>query len=365
MRAAALGFAAAALLALAAAGPANATTWTVSGAGFGHGVGMSAYGALGYAQHSATFTEILHAYYTGVEVGQADTSARVRVLLRSAPGVTAFRLAVTACGRRLDARSTYRARRSGRNVELLTSAGARLANCGRRMVVRGDRISVVGLGRYAGSLALRPARGDGGAVDVINDVAIERYVEAVVAAELFPSWPPAALQAMAVAIRSTGLATHVARDYDVYADTRTQLYRGVGPVTASARAAALATSGAVITYLGQTVQAPYSSSSGGRTASGFLGAPPVPYLRSVDDPYDDLSPMHRWTRRFSAARMSALLAPWVRGSLERIEVLEHDDSPRIVSARIVGSGGARRIGGDALQSALGLPSRWASFTRSG
>ena len=353
----------AATLALFAAAPANATTWTVRGAGFGHGVGMSAYGALGYAQHGAAYDEILRAYYTGVEVGQADPSARVRVLLRSAPGVTAFRSAVLACGRELDPRRTYRARRTGRTVQLLTNAGARMASCGRRMVVRGDRPSVVGLGRYAGSLTVRPARGTG-AVDVINDVAIERYVEAVLAAEVFPSWPPAALQAMAVAIRSTGLATRVARDYDVYADTRTQLYRGVGPVTASARAAALATSGAVITYKGQTVQAPYSSSSGGRTASGFLGAPAVAYLKSVDDPYDELSPMHRWTRRFSAAQMSSLLGSYLRGSLERIEVLERDDSPRIVSARIVGSGGARRIGGDALQSALGLPSRWASFTRS-
>ena len=56
------------LLAPAAAGA--AARHVVRGAGFGHGVGMSQYGAYGYARHGRTYSEILTHYYTGVELGR-------------------------------------------------------------------------------------------------------------------------------------------------------------------------------------------------------------------------------------------------------------------------------------------------------
>src|ERR671926_1769703 len=73
---------AAVLLALAA-GPAEAASrLTVRGAGFGHGVGMSQYGALGFAQHGATYREILAHYYTGTTLAKLDAPSQVRVLLQ-------------------------------------------------------------------------------------------------------------------------------------------------------------------------------------------------------------------------------------------------------------------------------------------
>src|SRR5215210_9522067 len=88
-------------LALAASAPAGgrvaapvepaavtATTFLVSGRGWGHGVGMSQYGALGYANEGATFDEILAHFYPGTELGPAPV-ARVRVLVAEArPSVT-------------------------------------------------------------------------------------------------------------------------------------------------------------------------------------------------------------------------------------------------------------------------------------
>jgi len=59
---------------------ASAKVWVVKGAGFGHGVGMSQYGAYGYAKHGARYDAILAHYYTGTTLG--TTSDRpVRVLL--------------------------------------------------------------------------------------------------------------------------------------------------------------------------------------------------------------------------------------------------------------------------------------------
>src|SRR3954452_3893396 len=51
-----------------------------SGHGWGHGVGMSQYGAYGYAQHGATYEQILAHYYPGTALGPAPVST-IRVLL--------------------------------------------------------------------------------------------------------------------------------------------------------------------------------------------------------------------------------------------------------------------------------------------
>src|SRR3712207_8196416 len=48
---------------------------------FGHGVGMSQYGALGYAQNGWNAAQILRHYYTGTELGTTDPNQRVRVQL--------------------------------------------------------------------------------------------------------------------------------------------------------------------------------------------------------------------------------------------------------------------------------------------
>src|SRR5207245_9105950 len=52
----------------------------VSGHGWGHGLGLSQWGAYGYAKHGWTFEQILAHYYTGTTLGPAPVST-VRVLL--------------------------------------------------------------------------------------------------------------------------------------------------------------------------------------------------------------------------------------------------------------------------------------------
>src|SRR3954447_4035029 len=72
--------AAAAVLSLLVPPADAATRFTIRGAGFGHGVGMSQYGAYGYAQHGATYEQILAHYYPGTALGPAPVST-IRVLL--------------------------------------------------------------------------------------------------------------------------------------------------------------------------------------------------------------------------------------------------------------------------------------------
>src|SRR5438552_19157576 len=73
------------LLGLLATAPsavaAKKATFTIKGAGFGHGVGMSQYGAMGYAEHGASAATILAHYYTGTSLGTTDPGRIVRVQL--------------------------------------------------------------------------------------------------------------------------------------------------------------------------------------------------------------------------------------------------------------------------------------------
>ena len=56
-------------------------TWVVNGHGFGHGVGMSQYGAYGYATHGFGYRAILAHYYTGTTIGTIGGPRVVRVLV--------------------------------------------------------------------------------------------------------------------------------------------------------------------------------------------------------------------------------------------------------------------------------------------
>ena len=65
-----------------------------------------------------------------------------------------------------------------------------------------------------------------------------------------------------------------------------------------------ATAGKVLTWKGRVALTYYSSTSGGRTeavADAFPQVPAVPYLVAVSDPYDGLSPHHRYRLRVRAA----------------------------------------------------------------
>src|SRR3712207_744567 len=122
------------LLALPASAGA-ATRWIVKGAGWGHGIGMSQYGAYGMAQKGSDYREILGHYYTDTTVGRAATQ-RVRVLLQSSERYVRFVGASSANGKRLSRRTTYVARVSGAGVRLRTSKGKRVGTFTSPLVVR-------------------------------------------------------------------------------------------------------------------------------------------------------------------------------------------------------------------------------------
>src|SRR6185437_9773498 len=84
--------------------------------------------------------------------------------------------------------------------------------------------------------------------------------------------------------------------FDVYADGRSQAYLGVSAETVAGRQAVADTAGQVLLYDGDVADTLFSSSTGGWTqsAADAFGSPGRPYLVSVRDPYDSISPYHSW-----------------------------------------------------------------------
>jgi stage II sporulation protein D len=366
MRAAAAG--SAVIVALVLAGPASAaSTLYIQGGGYGHGIGMSQYGAYGYALHGWNYQQILAHYYTGTQIGTTNPNQDVRVLLSSGPA--AFAGATQAGNKKLNPSLTY-------DVAPLANGQLALVNQTTRKQVGkfnspltatgSEPLSVAGLGAYRGSLEFRP-NGSGG-VYIVNVVGLDDYVQGVIGAEMPATWAPQALETQAVAARTYAITTDVSGSFfNLYPDTRSQMYRGVAAETPATDAAVAATSGQIVTYNGSPAVTYFFSSSGGYTENvedAWPGATPDPWLRGVPDPYDGAGgdPYHHWTRQMSLSAAAKDLGRLLKGKLVGIKVTQTGASPRIMQAKVIGTGGSTTVTGSQLEGAFGLLSTWASFT---
>jgi stage II sporulation protein D len=336
----------------------------IRGAGFGHGIGMSQYGAYGYALEGAKFPGILAHYYKGTALSTAP-SRPVRVLLQPVDPYIRVRGATSVGGRALKPGTTYIAKRGAGGIVVTNSRGRRVGSFSSiikfksadPMRLLGPALNFVSDGVYRGSIEVRV---DGGGVTAINELDIDSYVRGVVAGEMPSTWPLEALKVQAVAARTYALATRKTDGaFDQYPDTRSQVYRGVTGESVRSDSAVRDTAGQIVTYSGQPAVTYYFSTSGGHTENvefSFVGSLSKPWLVGVPDPYDSQSPYHRWTVRLSAGALDrALGAP---GAFKRLKVLERGVSPRVVRARVVGTSGSRVVTGPQVRAALNLRDTW-------
>jgi len=340
----------------------------IDGAGDGHGVGMSQVGAEGLAQHGYSYQQILAYYYTGTAIGTLPTAPTVSVLLQGGKRSIAFVAEQDVGAGSVALRGGgYIARPSGaslisiyaqRSHHTLIVGSQVTITSGTPFTLAGKTGGGVADGRFDGSLELvrRGAR-----LDAIDVVGLEDYVAGVVPVESSPSWPAAELEAQAIAARTYAVTTQVNSEFDLYGDTRSQAYGGVGAQTPSTDTAVTATAGLVVTYNGAPVTTYYFASSGGETEdvqNAFAGSVPEPWLVAVSDPYDDsrFGPI-----ALTLAKAQKALGKLLAGTLEGIDVTQRGVSPRIVTAQVIGSGGTTTVTGEQLAAALQLPSTWACF----
>jgi len=360
----------AAALLLVAPATAAAADVVIDGRGWGHGVGLSQYGAYGFALQGRDHQSILAHYYTGSDYGEApNTRMRVRLKRARAPKISGATRA-RAAGRRIRLRQDrgyrFRARGVDRVAVIDTTTGrtrARLrtpvtVSGGASTVLHGGAENFVRGGAYRGRMVLVR---EGAGVLAVNHVALEHYLYGVVPAEMPASWPAEALKAQAVVARSYALTSRASGGvFDVYADVRSQVYRGVVGEVPSTTAAVRATRSRVVTVGGEVAQTFFFSTSGGRTAAneeGFGGSP-LSYLRSVEDPYDDLSPVHTWTARFTRREAQRKLGDLVAGRLQGLEVATRSPSGRAATVLVRGRRGDLTVSAASVRTALGLRSTW-------
>jgi len=205
---------------------------------------------------------------------------------------------------------------------------------------------------YTGSLDVHVKSGKKG-LSIVNRVPIEDYVASVVGAEYGLNDVEGA-KAMAVVARTYAL--HAAeRNSRLLDSERSQVYKGLQKANAAARSAAAATAGQVLTFRGDLIEAVYSSSNGGRTASNasVWGTNVLPYLKSRKDPFDaQKSPHASWTWEMDEGKMKKALSNAFGRSVKEIRVTETARDGRVLSVELKGRDGKREISGSAFRAAL-------------
>jgi stage II sporulation protein D len=334
----------------------------ISGHGYGHGVGMGQWGAQGYAKQGYTYDAILDAYYPGTTLGQTNATS-IRVLLASGKKTLAIssKKPITV--------------EDGDGIDHTLPAGSTTLSPALKLAVDGGSSqaldppltfspasgSMLTLGhRYRGRILVdNPSK----KLRAINVLGLQQYLYGVVPVEMPSTWLPAALQAQAVAARSYALANRkAAAPFDVYADGRSQAYLGVSGETPAGKLAVDETAGEVLLYDGNVADTLFSSSTGGRTqsAADAFGAPGRPYLVSVPDPYDTISPYHDW----GPVPVTGKTLGSAVGAVGRVvdATVKRNSSRRVKTLKVTslsrGSQLTATTGGAAIASALSLRSTW-------
>ena len=346
--------AALALLAPAAA----ARSWTVKGHGFGHGVGLSQYGAYGYAKHGRDYEQIVA---TTTRTPSSGASGSVRVLLGSGQGAVGF----TGAGRGSASGWTRAASTRSRSSPGASSCAARRGGTGRRLRRRGrgrQRVKIAGIGRYRGSIV---ARATGGDMLVINAVGSEGYVEGRGAERGAVLVAAAALGRRRWSPARTASRPSRAGPFDQYEDTRSQVYGGRGSETKATNSAVAATAKRGRHLQGRPgdhllllhLRGP-DRELGVRLLRRQPGALPEvrrrPVRRRLAGPQLDRAPLRR---RDGVEALGAVRGQAASGSTYCRPAARRGSSARGSSA----SRGSSAVTGDTLRARLGLRSTWARF----
>lgn len=371
--------------------PASAQSgaFTFRGRGWGHGAGMSQWGARGLAEKGLSATPILKHYYSKTQVEKKTLPSTIRVgLLQERAeiwieGDGRFDLHDRGGTRRAsgDTGERWRIVPDGTTLEVFGPGDTQPAfRSGVPVTVRWEqhdtllKLPQTGY-RYKNGRIDVDINTSTGKTRAIGIIPFEKYLYGL--GEMPSSWHTEALEAQAIAgrtyalekVQRLGQARRVC-NCAVYATTADQAYVGVQHEVPKWVGAVDKTSGLVVTYKDKPIQAFYSSSSGGFTEhnENVFGGSALPYLRGKCDPGDYFggsNPHNAWTVTMDRAEVSERLrdAGHNVGTVQDIDYLK----PRGISGRVIGvkdadSGGVRvegtlgdaRLSGGTFRSIMGL-----------
>jgi SpoIID/LytB domain protein len=399
---------AATVLAIGPAAPGQAARqFTFYGAGWGHGLGLSQWGAYGLALKGWSHTRILGHFYTGTTVGAAQSSPRTlriglvqaqrTIQVKAVRGPVELRVGnpntgTLVGGEAIAAGETWRIKpHSSGRYRVLNAQGEEVGDCpgcpghlwggvNRHLYARYEPLGSIAYSPQAGhsynrgNIEFNVYKGDGCpssyCVRLVIRLSPQAYLFGL--AEVPNSWPANARKAQAVAARTYAFEK-VARvgqrrarcNCGLYDDTSDQVYAGWdkegsylgGQWVESVRQ----TVGEVALYKGSPIQAYYHSSSGGHTEhnENAWGGQPIPYLRGVCDPgdYAEANPNRVWTAGpLSGFTVTTRLRPYTGdiGNVTGFGGIQRGVSGQIIELRVIGRDGTAGISGTELARALGL-----------
>ncbi|HET8971003.1 MAG TPA: SpoIID/LytB domain-containing protein, partial [Candidatus Nanopelagicales bacterium] len=351
-------------------------SFQVTGAGFGHGWGMSQYGAYGAARQGLSWQQILAFYYPRTVRSKLPSKGTIRVWVtadndsgltfKPASGANIsdgsksyklptgsaydyWRITRSGSGYKLFVKSSggsWKTRSTGLSSGTwkVTSSSGSL-----RLVLPGG--STRG---YRGALSLIK-RGSGGRT--VNTVSTENYVRAVVPSEMPTSWHPDAVRAQAVAARTYGAflrARSASSGYDICDTTSCQVYRGMDNETANGDAAVRATAHVIMAFGGRPAYTQFTSSNGGQITTGDYS-----YQIAQKDPYDGLIKSQTWSKTISASRLGSAFGV---GRAKRVQITKRDGygkwGGRVRSIKITGAKRSVTVSGGRFKGRLGLRSEY-------
>ena len=327
--------------------------FTLDGHGWGHGHGLSQFGAQGAAKLGVSAETIVSTYYPGTARGVlADAPIRVQLdadesrdtVVLAGAGLTATDVATGATAVLPTGPDAWRVTVDAQGMQLSSRTG------GAWSPFALTATPMVGPVRFSGLTFHRVLFPDGSARDYrgavqavrtgatslesVAEMGLEDYLLGVVPRESPSTWEPAALQAQSIAARSYSAwkrarSGGAAAKWDICDTTQCQVFGGSRLVTrtgavvelepASTTQAIQATRGVVRTYNGEPIFAEYSSSNGGWSTNGS-----APYLRAMRDDWDGVVPSAANTWKATLTVRDIELRFPELGALRGMRVVERD-----------------------------------------
>ncbi len=332
--------------------PAAIPDFTITGGGNGHGIGLSQYGAQGYALKGWKYDAILKHYYQGVSIAKQAKTVQPRVNLdksnnaRTSWTIRAVEATLCVYGggvtKYYPKNAYYKFTNTSAGIVVADSAGKTVATFASDVTADptgSARVEIKDVSgpvlnssypngypymRYRGKLQF--TRSGTTSLYAYNLVSFQEYLYGVVPRESPASWNAEALKAQAVAARSYAKAKidpgdDGERDHNLACTTADQVYGGYSRLSngtevmheySTTNKAVDDTLDLIVKSGSTIVQTFFFSASGGHTANiedSWSYSTPKSYYVGVDDPYETLagSPYDSWSLKMSGLDIAAKL----------------------------------------------------------
>jgi stage II sporulation protein D len=193
--------------------------------------------------------------------------------------------------------------------------------------------------KYRGSVEISPA--DKGML-VVNELPMEDYLAGLINCEISSQWPMEVIKAQAVVARSYAIFQRESRKYAIYHLESTvidQVYDGCAIEDSRAVRGVRETSGEVLTYNNNVIQAFFHSNCGGHTESSEnVWGYAFPYLQGIDCSYCLSAPSAKWEQTLTLDRIESLLrsSGYQVEGLRDIKTGRRNRSGRVTDLTLIG-----------------------------